>query len=161
MAATIVELAALAAGSRLDASAAIERLSALGPVVLLVAAGEADQAAAIATAMTTPLGGDSNVIQVPWTSVDPGRTEGWQPRPGGGRIVDREVVKQLTTLRLAHGADWLIATDESLASARACPGLLVVCVGPAPDGVDPVRPDHQAHSLLDAVRHIEASSAFD
>ena len=157
MAATIVEFEALAVDAQLEARTAIERLAALGPVILLVEPGEATRAAAI----TSALADSPNVIQVPWTGVDPGRIEGWQPRAGGGRFVDREVVEQLTALRESHGADWLIGTDESLASARACPGLLVVCVGPAPDSLDPMRPDHQAHSLLDAVRHIEASSAFD
>jgi hypothetical protein len=157
MAATIVELTALEVDSEQDGRAAVERLAALGPVVLLVSHDEDPGRAAIAE----HLGNLANVVIAEWTGVGHGRSGGgWQPKPGGGRTVDRTAVDQLSELQAAHGANWLIATDRTLASARACPGLLIACVGPVADRSDPVRPDHQAHSLLDAVRFIETADAF-
>lgn len=157
MAATIVELAALEVDAEEDGRAAIARLAALGTVVLL---GSDDEATRWTSIIERPAD-QSSVVIAEWAGVGDGRTGGsWQPKPGGGRTVDRAAVDQLSQLRSEHHASWLIATDRTLASARACPGLLIACVGPVADRSDPVRPDHQAHSLLDAVRFIETAHAF-
>ena len=79
---------------------------------------------------------------------------------GGGRNLDRAAVAQLQEIRAAHDAGWLIAAETTLATARACPGLRVICIGPAADHQEPTRPDHRAHSLLDAARFIETSETF-
>ena len=157
MSATLVEFDVLETGSRQDGLAAIGRLSSLGVVVLLATPDETTRA----TQFATELGDAPNVRIGDWVAVGDGRGDGWEPRPGGGRALDRRAVERLADLRTEHEAGWLVATDRTLASARACPGLLVACVGPAADRADPIRPDHQAHSLLDAVRQIEASAAFD
>ena len=34
--------------------------------------------------------------------------------------------------------------------------MRIICLGPAGNQPDPIRPDHRAHSLLDAARFIEA-----
>jgi hypothetical protein len=157
MAGTLVEIAALEADSHDERRVALARLSALGPVILLAPDDGLDPAAGVAGAEGYP---DLNLVVAAWPGVGAGQPEAWQPRPGGGRLVDRRALEQLIALRAEHDAAWLIATDRTLATARACPGLRIACVGPALDRSDPVRPDHQAHSLLDAVRQIEASSTF-
>jgi len=53
-----------------------------------------------------------------------------------------------------------IGDKATLASARACKGLRVICIGPGDEQPEPTRPDHRAHSLLDAARFIETSAAF-
>jgi hypothetical protein len=155
MTATLVELAVLAADSRRDSQAALERLAGIGAVVVLVPSGVDEPTA------TESIGGDSRASIARWTGVTPDRSMGGSAYSGGGRRIDPVAIAQLKELQAEHGAAWLIAAEETLASARACPGLHVVCVGPAPDDSDPTRPDHRAHSLLDAARFIETSLAFD
>jgi hypothetical protein len=157
MTATIVEAGVLAAGSRDDGRVALERLALIGPVVLLV--GPGDEAGAISLGSTGDPAG-SQLTVVSWAGLSTDRPSGWQQHAGGGRTVDPEAVQLLMALRAAHKADWLVATEASLASGRACPGLRIVCVGPAADDADPTRPDYRAHSLLDAVHHVEAAAAF-
>jgi hypothetical protein len=157
MTATIVEAGVLAAGSRDDGRAALERLALIGPVVLLVGPGD-DAGATMLGSADDPAGSQLTVVS--WAGLSTQRPAGWQQHAGGGRTVDPEAVQLLTELRAAHKADWLIATEAILASGRACPGLGIVCVGPAADDADPMRPDHRAHSLLDAVHHVEAATAF-
>lgn len=156
MPATIVELAVLGVDTQPDGRAALERLTAVGTVILLVGPAETARMSSLAAEFRD----HPTIVLASWDGVDAARIESWQPRTGGSRPVDPQAVSRLSELRVEYGADWLIATDATLASARACAGLQIVCIGPAPDAVDPVRPDHQAHSLLDAVRHIEASSTF-
>jgi len=79
---------------------------------------------------------------------------------GDSRKLDGRAVARLEAAQAEHHAEWLIATEWTLASARACKGLRVICVGPGDDELDPTRPDHRAHSLLDAARFIETSAAF-
>jgi len=161
MAATMVELAALDADSGDEARAVVERLTQLGPVILLVDPGfpgRGRTAAGPGTIRADDLG--PGVIPVPWTEVDPDASTG-PPRSVGGRRLDPAAVARLTAIRAEHDADWLIATEATLASARACPGLHVVCIGPADDEVEPTRPDYRAHGLLDAVRFIETATVFD
>lgn len=153
MPATIVELAVLALDSRQDARVAIERLAAIGPVILLSGLRSANYAAVISDASTGSLietwAGDEG---------DPAVAGGLRGSPG--RKPDQRAIARLEVLRADHGADWLIATDESLASARACKGLRVICLGPGNDQLGPTRPDHRAHSLLEAARFIETTAAF-
>ncbi len=158
MTATIVDAGVLTAGSRDEGRAAIDRLALIGPVILLVAPGDEGGAAILAD--PGDAGEGHQLIAVSWAGVSTDRPAGWQQHAGGGRTVDPEVVQLLTQLRAAHTAEWLIATEASLASGRGCPGLRIVCVGPAADDADPMRPDHRAHSLLDAVHHVEAAAAF-
>ncbi|HEY7937897.1 MAG TPA: hypothetical protein VID26_12315 [Candidatus Limnocylindrales bacterium] len=152
--ATLVELAVLAADSRRDSQAAIGRLAGIGPVVILVPAGADD------AAVTDSIGPSSPASIAHWAGVTADRSLGGTAYSGGGRRIDPVAIAQLKELQAEHEAGWLIATEGTLASARACPGLHVVCVGPAPDEADPTRPDHRAHSLLDAARFIETSLAF-
>ncbi|MGH2465310.1 MAG: hypothetical protein ACRDGI_07610 [Candidatus Limnocylindrales bacterium] len=154
MAATLVELAVLAADSRRDSQAALERLAGLGAVIVLV-----PDRTNLATA-TEAIGASSPASIARWAGVTPDRSLGGSAYSGGGRRIDPVAIAQLKGFQAERGAAWLIATEETLASARACPGLHVVCVGPAPDDADPTRPDHRAHSLLDAARFIETSLAF-
>jgi hypothetical protein len=155
MAATLVELSVLAADSRRDSQAALERLAGLGAVVVLVPAS-VDESTVVES-----IGADSPASTARWAGVTPDRSLGGTAHSGGGRRLDPVAIGQLKELQARHGAAWLIAAEQTLASARACPGLHVVCVGPAPDEADPTRPDHRAHSLLDAARFIETSLAFD
>jgi hypothetical protein len=155
MAATLVELAVLAADSRHDSQVALERLAGVGAVVVLVPSSVDQQTIAEA------IGGASPATIARWSGITPDRSLGGTAYSGGGRRIDPVAIAQLKELQAEHGAAWLIAAEETLASARACPGLHVVCVGPAPDDADPTRPDHRAHSLLDAARFIETSLAFD
>jgi len=153
MPATIVELAVLALDSRQDARVAIERLAAIGPVILLSGLRSANYAAVISDASTASL------IET-WAGDERDPAVVGEPRGGPGRKPDQRAIARLEILRADHGADWLIATDESLASARACKGLRVICLGPGNDQLDPTRPDHRAHSLLEAARFIETTAAF-
>ena len=156
MTATLIELAALAADSGDDARAVVERLAQLGPVILLV-----DRTARVpAGGLARPEDLGPGVVTVDWIGVDPDASTG-APRSVGGRRLDSAAIARLEALRAEHQADWLIATEATLASARACPGLHIVCVGPADDQVEPTRPDYRAHGLLDAARFIETAVAFD
>lgn len=142
MSAVMIEFEVLAVVPEDDARAAIERLATLGPVILLV--GEKGTTGADAYAAA----GNVDLKVTSWSGA------------GGGRNLDRAAVAQLQEIRAAHDAGWLIAAETTLATARACPGLRVVCIGPAADHQDPTRPDHRAHSLLDAARFIETSETF-
>jgi hypothetical protein len=142
MSAAMIEFEVLGAVPDDDARAALERLATVGPVILLVGdegIAEADEYAAA---------GNVDLKVTRWSGA------------GGGRNLDRAAVAQLQEIRAAHGAGWLIAAETTLATARACPGLRVICIGPAADHQDPTRPDHRAHSLLDAARFIETSETF-
>jgi hypothetical protein len=153
MPATIVELAVLALDSRQDAQVAIERLAAMGPVILLSGLRSADYAAVVSDASTRSL-----IESWPGDELDPAAAS--ESHSGTTRRPDERAIARLETLRAEHGADWLIATDETLATARACKGLRVICLGPGAAQVEPTRPDHRAHSLLDAARFIEMTAAF-
>lgn len=142
MSAVLIEFEVLAVVSEDDARAAIERLAMVGPVILLV--GEKGTAGADAYAAA----GNVDLKVTSWSGA------------GGGRNLDRAAVAQLQEIRAAHDAGWLIAAETTLATARACPGLRVICIGPAADHQDPTRPDHRTHSLLDAARFIETSETF-
>ncbi len=159
MTAILVELSALAADSGDDARAFVERLAEIGQVILLVDRGALARVPAGRGAVRPEdLGPD--VVSVDWIGVDPDASTG-APRSVGGRRLNSAAIGRLEALRAEHHADWLIATEATLASARACPGLHVVCVGPADDEVEPTRPDYRAHGLLDAARFIETAAAFD
>ena len=153
MPATIVELAVLALDSRQDAQVAIERLAAMGPVILVSGLRSADYAAVVSDSSTRSL------IES-WAGDEPDRAVASEPRSGATRQLDERAIARLEALRAEHGADWLIAADETLAAARACRGLRVICLGPGDDRLEPTRPDHRAHSLLDAARFIEMTAAF-
>lgn len=153
MSAAMIELEVLAAASDDDARAAIERLGSLGPVILLVPENSTEPAQGYATDRRL------NLTPAAWTGAGNGR-QATTTRGSGRRRLDRTAAARLDEIRVEHGAGWLIATEATLATARACPGLRVICVGPADDGQDPTRPDHRAHSLLDAARFIETSEAF-
>jgi hypothetical protein len=142
MSAAMIEFEVLGAAPDDDARAALERLATVGPVILLVGAEGITGADAYAAA------GNVDVIVTSWSGAR------------GGRNLDRAAVAQLQEIRAAHDAGWLIAAETTLATARACPGLRVICIGPAADHQDPTRPDHRAHSLLDAARFIETSETF-
>lgn len=150
MPATLVEVAVLRRNSIEDSRVAIERLAAVGPIVFLrglrsehysVIAPTADPAASGLVAEVMAAGQDE-------VSTD----DGHKPDP--------RAISRLESVRSEYGAQWLIATEGSVASARACPGLRIICLGPAGDQLDPTRPDHRAHSLLDAIRFIETAVAF-
>jgi len=155
MTATLLELAALAVDSGDEARAFVERLAQLGPVILLVDRTAKVPAGAMRAGDLGP-----GVTSVDWIGADQDAASG-SPRSVGGRRLDSAAIARLAALRAEHQADWLIATEATLASARACPGLHVVCIGPADDEVEPTRPDYRAHGLLDAARFIEMSAAFD
>ena len=142
MSAAMIEFEVLGAAPDDDARAALERLATVGPVILLVG----DEGIAGADAYAAAGNVDLKVTR--WSGA------------GGGRNLDRAAVAQLQEIRAAHDAGWLIAAETTLATARACPGLRVICIGPAADHQDPTRPDHRAHSLLDAARFIETSETF-
>ena len=142
MSAVLIEFEVLAVVSEDDARAAIERLAMVGPVILLV--GEKGTTGADAYAAA----GNVDLKVTSWSGA------------GGGRNLDRAAVAQLQEIRVAHDAGWLIAAETTLATARACPGLRVISIGPAADHQDPTRPDYRAHSLLDAARFIETSETF-
>ena len=142
MSAAMIEFEVLGAAPDDDARAALERLATVGPVILLVG----DEGIAGADAYAAAGNVDLKVTR--WSGA------------GGGRNLDRAAVAQLQEIRVAHDAGWLIAAETTLATARACPGLRVICIGPAANHHDPTRPDHQAHSLLDAARFIETSETF-
>ncbi|HEY7827625.1 MAG TPA: hypothetical protein VIB99_05295, partial [Candidatus Limnocylindrales bacterium] len=97
MTATIVEAGVLAAGSRDEGRAALERLALIGPVVLLV--GPADEAGATNLGKAADLAG-SQLTVVAWPGPSTERA-GWQQHAGGGRTVDPEAVQLLTELRAA------------------------------------------------------------
>jgi hypothetical protein len=142
MSAAMIEFEVLCAAPDDDARAALERLATVGPVILLV--GEKGTTGADAYAAA----GNVDLKVTSWSGA------------GGGRNLDRAAVAQLQEIRVAHDAGWLIAAETTLATARACPGLRVISIGPAADHQDPTRPDHRAHSLLDAARFIETSETF-
>lgn len=150
MSAVMIEFEVLAVVPEDDARAAIERLATLGPVILLV--GEKGIAAARAYAAA----GNVDLKVTSWSGAGASRPSG----SGSRRNLDRAAVAQLQAIRAAHDARWLIAAETTLATARACPGLRVICIGPAADHHDPTHPDHRAHSLLDAARFIETSETF-
>ncbi len=152
-AATMVEHAVLAAASQEDVHAALERLGGIGSVVVLVT--PADRLEGV-----PPLSRESGLLLADWAGISVDRSLGGTAYSGGGRRLDPAAIARLTELRAEHGANWLLATEATLASARACPGLHVVCVGPAVDDADPTRPDHRAHSLLDAARFIQTALTF-
>ena len=146
--AVLIEFEVLAAAPDDEARAAVERVASLGPVILLVSGTDlpatdrylADPRISVTPAMWLPAGG--------------GRA------PGSSRGVDQAAAARLAQIQADHDAAWLIATEPTLPTARTCHRLRVICVGPAPDSQDPTRPDHRAHSLLDAARFIETSEAF-
>lgn len=150
---TMIELAVLGRDSRQDARAVVERLAAIGPVVLLDGLHSAVYQSVVASVSGELL---------PETRVgdDHPPTDPAEDSPGGKRRADPRTVARLEAVRSEHGVDWLIATEPTLASARACKGLRVICIGPGDEQPDPTRPDHRAHSLLDAARFIETSAAF-
>jgi hypothetical protein len=145
MPASMIELEVLAGVPADDARAAIERLGALGPVILLVPEGATDRADRYVPA------GVTNVTATPWA--------GARDRHAGGGL-NRTAVARLQEIQAQHDVGWLIAVEATLATARACRGLRVVCIGPPGSDQEPTRPDHRAHSLLDAARFIETSEAF-
>jgi len=151
MPATAIEVPVLSLGSIEDSRVAIERLAAIGPVVFLRGLRSERYSA-------TASGADTALAQL----ADLHRA-GEIPEevlPDAGHRADPRAIARLESVRAEHGADWLIATEGTVASARACPGLRIICVGPALDQLDPTRPDHRTHSLLDAARIIEAAAAF-
>ena len=155
MSAAMIELEVLAAAPDDDVRAAIERLGGLGPVILLVPEdGTRDRSPG------TPRSGHWKVTTAAWPGTRAGGPDATRRGSGGGRGVDRAAVARLEEIRVEHDAGWLIATEATLATARACHGLRVICVGPADDDQNPTRPDHRAHSLLDAARYIDTSEAF-
>src|SRR5579862_3643034 len=149
MPATAIEVSILRRESTADSALALERLAAIGPIVFL-----------------RGLRSDDYAVTASTSSPDLGRlaaalAAGEDREPaGGGRKADPRAVARLEALRAEYGADWLIASEGSVASARACPGWRIICLGPATDQFDPTRPDHRAHSLLEAARLIEAAAAF-
>lgn len=150
---TMIELAVLRRDSRQDAQAVVERLAAIGPVVLLdglhLDAYQAVVAGASGVFLPDRQAGDDHPAAAPAGD-----------QPGSSHRADPRTVARLEAVRSEHGVDWLIATEATLASARACKGLRVICIGPGDEQPDPTRPDHRAHSLLDAARFIETSAAF-
>jgi hypothetical protein len=149
---TMIELAVLRRDSRQDARALVERLAAIGPVVLLDGLHSGAYSAVIASA-------SGELLPEPWTGHDRSLADLADDQPVG-RHADARTVARLEAVRSEHGVDWLIATEATLPSARACKGLRVICIGPGDERPDPTRPDHRAHGLLDAVRFIETSAAF-
>ena len=148
MGAVIVESSVLAAADRDDARAAVERLAAIGAVVLLSTAGDSEPMPAILDSV-------SNVQAVHW----PGVASAGSHQPGR-RPDESSAIGALERIKSRFGATWLIASEASVPIARSIPGLRVVCVGPAPDGPEPIRPDHRTHSLLEAARLIETYETF-
>jgi hypothetical protein len=154
MSAAMIELEVLAAAPDDDVRAAIERLGGLGPVILLVPEDGTGPVTRYAS------DGTLKVTTAAWPGTRAGGPDATRRGSGGGRGVDRAAVARLEEIRVEHDAGWLIATEATLATARACHGLRVICVGPADDDQNPTRPDHRAHSLLDAARYIDTSEAF-
>jgi hypothetical protein len=150
--AILVEARVLASVPLDDVQAAFERLLTLGDILLLV--GPADDASAL------PAYGHlhSPVPSTGWPGIATG--PGSAVRRQGGRQVDVAAAARLAQIQAGAGATWLIAADDSVATARACTGLGIVCIGPAPDEPDPTRPDHRSHSLLEAARWIETRETF-
>lgn len=147
---TLVEVAVLGLDPAEDRRIAIERLAAIGPIVF-VRGLRADDYAVIAS--TPDPAASGLVAEVLAGEMDAG------PQDAGSKP-DPRATARLEALRAEYAAEWLIATDASVAAARACPGLRIICLGPAGTQPDPTRPDHRAHSLLDAARYIEAAAAF-
>jgi hypothetical protein len=154
MSAAMIELEVLEAAPDDDARAAIERLGGLGTVVLLVPGDW------IGSPNRYTADGILKVTAAAWSGTRVGPSDGTRRHSGPGRGLDRTAIARLEEIRVSHAAGWLIAAEATLATARACPGLRVICVGPANDDQNPTRPDHRAHSLLDAARFIETSEAF-
>jgi len=150
---TMIELAVLGRDSRQDARALVERLAAIGPVVVLDGLHSAAYQAVL-------LSGSGELLPQTRVADDPLLAGPAEDQPGGSRRADPRTVARLEAVRSEHGVDWLIATEATLASARACKGLRVICIGPGDEQPEPTRPDHRAHSLLDAARFIETSAAF-
>jgi hypothetical protein len=150
MPATLIEVAVLSLGSIEDRRGAIERLAAVGPIVFLRGLRSARYSVIASTSDPAASGLVADVMAGAPDEVpdDPG----YKPDP--------RAIARLESARAEHDAQWLIASEGSVASARACPGLRIICLGPAGDQLDPTRPDHYAHSLLDAARFIEAAAAF-
>jgi len=148
----LVEAGVLASAPSDDVQAAIERLLTLGDVLLLVAPGDGDPVPVVVAATHT------EIPMTRWPGVHP--EPGLDQRRQGGRHVDPRAATRLAEIQAASGATWLIASEDSVASARGCAGLQIVCIGPAPDEQGPTRPDHRAHSLLEAARWIETSETF-
>ncbi len=150
MGAVIVESSVLAAADRDDARTALKRLAAWGAVVLLSTTGDPDTGAALEIA--------SIVQAARWPGV--GSTGSLQP----GRRTDESsasgAVSALSRIQSEVGATWIIASEATVPIARNVPGLRIVCVGPAPDGSEPTRPDNRTHSLLEATRLIETYETF-
>lgn len=151
--AILVEARALASIPIDDGQAAFERLMTLADVLLLVGPGE-DLSALPATAQLV-----TRVPSIGWPGIGTG--PGPDVRRQGGRQVDVAAAARLAQIQADTGATWLIAAEGSVATARACMGLAIVCIGPARDEHEPTRPDHRAHSLLEAARWIETREAFD
>ena len=78
----------------------------------------------------------------------------------GRRPDEPSAIGELERIKSQVGATWLIASEATVPIARSVPGWQIVCVGPAPDGPQPTRPDHRAHSLLEAARLIETYETF-
>ncbi len=151
MSGTMIEVAALRLEPLTDARLAIGRLAAIGPVVLLRGLRADGYSATVSTDAEETLGG-------PWNDLVASGPEASRSEDNGRP--DPRAVARLEAARSADGADWLIATEAILPSARACRGLRVICLGPGDDQLGPTRPDHRAHSLLDATRIIETAAAF-
>ncbi len=150
MPATMIEVSVLSLEPVEDGRIALERLAAMGPVLLLRGLRADRYSVVVAT-------GEPAVRQ---RAFGPSADDLAEIGENSSRQPDSRAVARLEAVRAEHDAEWLIATEGSVASARACPGLRIICLGPAGDQQDPTRPDHRAHSLLDAARFIEAAAAF-
>jgi hypothetical protein len=150
MSGTLIEVAVLGMDPAEDRRTAIERLAAVGPIVFLRGL-RADHYSVIAST-TDPIA-SGLVAEVMAGEAD-------EVAEDAGARADPRATARLESIRAEYGAEWLIAIDASVASARACPGLRIICLGPAGNQPDPTRPDHRAHSLLEAARLIEAAAAF-
>lgn len=150
--AILVEARVLASIPLDDVLAGLERLLTLGDVLLL--RGPADEGSVLPTSANLR----SRIPSTQWPGVGPG--PGSDVRRHGGPQVDLAAATRLAQIQAPAGATWLIAAEDSVATGRACAGLGIVCIGPAPDEHDPTRPDHRAHSLLEAARWIETRETF-
>jgi hypothetical protein len=151
MASTMIEEAVLSRQSIEDAFVALERLAAVGSLVLLRGLRSAAYSATVSTDPDQIL--SEAMAERDGTAIEASRSQ-------GSRKLDPRAIARLESAREEHHADWLIATEGTLASARVCQGLRVICLGPGDDQFDPTRPDYRARSLLDAARFIETSAAF-
>jgi hypothetical protein len=150
--AILVEARVLTSVPLEDVQAGFERLLTLGDVLLLVGPADDVSAVPIAAHVRNP------VPSIAWPGIGTG--PGSDVRRQGGRQVDVVAAARLAQIQAGAGATWLIAAENSVATARTCAGLGIVCIGPAPEERDPTRPDHRVHSLLEAARWIETRETF-